>query len=169
MNDHLTEPKVWNPETLEFVPIVCDQADHVSRDYAASQLELQRVRWTSDIQKHTITALRALISEGTLTKTEALETYNTIADHNGWANIEAITSTYTVEVCYNSDIVLTVSGVEADTEEEATAEVLENLEVDNVRVKFDVSYGDYADEADVWIYDFDPTEDLSAVATEEYN
>ena len=169
MNDHLTEPKVWNPETSEFVPVVCDQADHVSRDYAASQLELQRVRWTSDIQKHTITALRALISEGTLTKTEALETYNTIADHNGWANIEAITSTYTVEVCYNGDIVLTVSGVEADTEEEATAEVLENLEVDNVRVKFDVSYGDYADEADVWIYDFDTTEDLSAVATEEYN
>jgi len=115
------------------------------------------------------TALRALISEGTLTKTEALETYNTIADHNGWANIEAITSTYTVEVCFNGDIVLTVSGVEADTEEEATAEVLENLEVDNVRLKFDVSYGDYADEADVWVYDFDATEDLSAVATEEYN
>lgn len=169
MNDHLTEPKVWNPETSEFVPVVCDQADHVSRDYAASQLELQRVRWTDNTQKQTLTALRALISEGTLTKTEALETYNTIADHNGWANIEAITSTYTVEVCYNGDIVLTVSGVEADTEEEATAEVLENLEVDNVRVKFDVSYGDYADEADVWIYDFDPTDDLSAVATEEYN
>ena len=169
MNDHLTEPKVWNPETSEFVPVVCDQADHVSRDYAASQLELQRVRWTDNTQKQTLTALRALISEGTLTKTEALETYNTIADHNGWANIEAITSTYTVEVCFNGDIVLTVSGVEADTEEEATAEVLENLEVDNVRVKFDVSYGDYADEADVWIYDFDPTDDLSAVATEEYN
>jgi len=169
MNDHLTEPKIWNPETSEFVPVVCDQADHVSRDSVASQLELERIRWTDNVQKRTLTALRALTSEGTLTKTEALETYNTIADHNGWANIEAITSTYTVEVCYNGDIVLTVSGVEADTEEEATAEVLENLEVDNVRVKFDVSYGDYADEADVWIYDFDPTDDLSAVATEEYN
>ena len=169
MNDYLTEPKVWNPETSEFVPVVCDQADHVSRDSVASQLELERVRWTSNIQKHTLTALRALTSEGTLTKTEALETYNTIADHNGWANIEAITSTYTVEVCYNGDVVLTVSGVEADTEEEATAEVLENLEVDNVRLKFDVSYGDYADEADVWIYDFDPSDELSAVATEEYN
>ena len=169
MNDYLAEPKVWNPETSEFVPVVCDQADHVSRDSVASQLELERIRWTDNVQKRTLTALRALTSEGTLTKTEALETYNTIADHNGWANIEAITSTYTVEVCYNGDIVLTVSGVEADTEEEATAEVLENLEVDNVRVKFDVSYGDYADEADVWIYDFDPTDDLSAVATEEYN
>ena len=169
MNDYLTEPKVWNPETSEFVPVVCDQADHVSRDSVASQLELQRVRWTYDIQKQTLNALRALISPYTLTKEVALEIYNTIADHNGWANIEAITSIYTVEVCYNGDIVLTVSGVEADTEEEATAEVLENLEVDNVRLKFDVSYGDYADEADVWIYDFDPTEDLSAVATEEYN
>ena len=169
MNDYLAEPKVWNPETSEFVPVVCDQADHVSRDSVASQLELERIRWTDNVQKRTLTALRALTSEGTLTKTEALETYNTIADHNGWANIEALTSTYTVEVCYNGDVVLTVSGVEADTEEEATAEVLENLEVDNVRVKFDVSYGDYADEADVWIYDFDPTDDLSAVATEEYN
>ena len=169
MNDYLAEPKVWNPETSEFVPVVCDQADHVSLDSVASQLELERIRWTDNVQKRTLTALRALTSEGTLTKTEALETYNTIADHNGWANIEAITSTYTVEVCYNGDVVLTVSGVEADTEEEATAEVLENLEVDNVRVKFDVSYGDYADEADVWIYDFDPTDDLSAVATEEYN
>ena len=169
MNDYLAEPKVWNPETSEFVPVVCDQADHVSRDSVASQLELERIRWTDNVQKRTLTALRALTSEGTLTKTEALETYNTIADHNGWANIEAITSTYTVEVCYNGDVVLTVSGVEADTEEEATAEVLENLEVDNVRLKFDVSYGDYADEADVWVYDFDPTDDLSAVATEEYN
>ena len=169
MNDHLTEPKIWNPETSEFVPVVCDQADHISRDSVASQLELERIRWTDNVQKRTLTALRALISEGTLTKTEALETYNTIADHNGWANIEAITSTYTVEVCYNGDIVLTVSGVEADTEEEATAEVLENLEVDNVRLKFDVSYGDYADH--VWIarYDFDPSDELSAVATEEYN
>ena len=169
MNDYLAEPKVWNPETSEFVPVVCDQADHVSRDSVASQLELERIRWTDNVQKRTLTALRALTSEGTLTKTEALETYNTIADHNGWANIEAITSTYTVEVCYNGDVVLTVSGVEADTEEEATAEVLENLEVDNVRLKFDVSYGDYADEADVWIYDFDPSDELSAVATEEYN
>ena len=169
MNDYLAEPKVWNPETSEFVPVVCDQADHVSRDSVASQLELERIRWTDNVQKRTLTALRALTSEGTLTKTEALETYNTIADHNGWANIEAITSTYTVEVCYNGDVVLTVSGVEADTEEEATAEVLENLEVDNVRVKFDVSYGDYADH--VWIarYDFDPSDELSAVATEEYN
>lgn len=162
MNDYLTE-------TSEFVPVVCDQADHVSRDSVASQLELQRARWTYTIQKRTLTALRALISEGTLTKTEALETYNTIADHNGWASIEAVISTYTVEVCYNGDIVLTVSGIEANTEEEATAEVLENLEVDKVRLKFDVSYGDYADEADVWLYDFDPTEELSAVATEEYN
>ena len=169
MNDYLAEPKVWNPETSEFVPVVCDQADHVSRDSVASQLELERIRWTDNVQKRTLTALRALTSEGTLTKTEALETYNTIADHNGWANIEAITSTYTVEVCYNGDVVLTVSGVEADTEEEATAEVLENLEVDNVRLKFDVSYGDYADH--VWIarYDFDPSDELSAVATEEYN
>ena len=169
MNDYLAEPKVWNPETSEFVPVVCDQADHVSRDSVASQLELERIRWTDNVQKRTLTALRALTSEGTLTKTEALETYNTIADHNGWANIEAITSTYTVEVCYNGDVVLTVSGVEADTEEEATAEVLENLEVDNVRLKFDVSYGDYVDH--VWIarYDFDPSDELSAVATEEYN
>ena len=158
---------------LVTAPVVCDQTDHLTRAnayaLADSRVELSRIQWTNTVQKHTITALRALTSEGTLTKTEALETYNTIADHNGWANIEAITSTYTVEVCYNGDVVLTVSGVEADTEEEATAEVLENLEVDNVRVKFDVSYGDYADEADVWIYDFDPTDDLSAVATEEYN
>ena len=158
---------------LVTAPVVCDQTDHLTRAnayaLADSRVELSRIQWTNTVQKHTITALRALTSEGTLTKTEALETYNTIADHNGWANIEAITSTYTVEVCYNGDIVLTVSGVEADTEEEATAEVLENLEVDNVRLKFDVSYGDYADEADVWVYDFDPTDDLSAVATEEYN
>ena len=158
---------------LVTAPVVCDQTDHLTRAnayaLADSRVELSRIQWTNTVQKHTITALRALTSEGTLTKTEALETYNTIADHNGWANIEAITSTYTVEVCYNGDVVLTVSGVEADTEEEATAEVLENLEVDTVRLKFDVSYGDYADEADVWIYDFDPTDDLSAVATEEYN
>jgi hypothetical protein len=151
-------------------PVVCNQADHITSAnayaIADSRVELSRIQWTESVQKNTLTALRGLISEGTLTKYEALDTYNAIAINNGWATVDTITSTFTVEVCYNSDVVLTVEGVEADSEEEATAEVLGNLEIDNVRVKFDVSYGDYADEADVYIYDFDPTDELDAVATE---
>ena len=151
-------------------PVVCDQADHLTRAnayaLADSRVELSRIQWTTNVQKHTISALRQLVSEGTLTRDEALETYNTIADHNGWANIESITATYTVEVCYQGDVILTVPEVEADSEEEATAEVLANLEIDSVRVKFDVSYGDYSDQADVWIYDFDPTDEIEAIATE---
>lgn len=155
---------------VTIAPVVCDQADHLTRAnanaLANALVEVERIRWTDSVQKNTLTALRGLVAEGTLTKYEAVETYNAIAINNGWATIENITSTYTVEVCYNSNVVLTVEGVEADSEEEATAEVLGNLEIDNVRVKFDVSYGDYADEADVFLYDFDPTDDLDAVATE---
>lgn len=155
---------------VTIAPVVCDQADHITRANAHAlvnaQVDIERIRWTDSVQKNTLTALRGLVAEGTLTKYEAVETYNAIAINNGWACIENITSTYTVEVCYNSDVVLTVEGVEADSEEEATAEVLANLEIDNVRVKFDISYGDHADEADVWVYDFDPTDDLDAVATE---
>ena len=151
---------------LVTAPVVCDQADHISRDSVASQLELQRIRWTDTVQKRTITALRALISEGTLTHYEALETYNTIADHNGWANIESISITYTVEVCYHGDVVLTVYGVEANDDDSACNQVLENLEVDNTRLKFEVSYGEYSDQAEVYVYEFD-TDALSAVASEE--
>ena len=155
---------------VTIAPVVCDQADHITRAnayaIADSRVELSRIQWTTTVQKNTLTALRGLVDEGTLTKYEAVETYNAIALNNGWASIENITSTFTVEVCYQGNVVLTVEGVEADDEEEATAEVLSNLEVDNIRLKFDVSYGDYADEADVWLYDFDPTDELDAVATE---
>jgi len=150
-------------------PVVCDQTDHISRAnafaLADSRVELSRIQWTTNVQKGAISALRQLIGEGTLTHDEALETYNTIADHNGWANIEKITSTYSVEVCYEGNVILTVPNVEAESEEEATAEVLENLEIDNVRLKFEVSYGDTTDYADVWVYDFD-TDLLEAVASE---
>ena len=151
-------------------PVVCDQTDHISRAnafaLADSRVELSRIQWTTDVQKNTITALRGLVSEGTLTRYEAVETYNAIAINNGWATIENITSTFTVEVCYEGNVILTVPNVEAESEDEACAEVLENLEVDNVRLKFDVSYGDHADYADVWVYDFD-TDLLSAVASED--
>jgi len=117
-------------------PVVCDQTDHISRAnafaLADSRVELSRIQWTTDVQKNTITALRGLVSEGTLTRYEAVETYNAIAINNGWATIENITSTFTVEVCYEGNVILTVPNVEAESEEEATAEVLENLEIDNV-------------------------------------
>ena len=155
---------------VTIAPVVCDQADHITRANAIaladSRAELSRIQWTTTVQKNTLTALRALITEGTLTRYEATETYNSIADYNGWANVDTVTSTYTVEVCYEGNVILTVPNVEAESEEEATAEVLENLEVDNVRLKFDVSYGDHADYADVWVYDLD-TDLISAVASED--
>jgi hypothetical protein len=151
---------------LVTAPVVCDQADHISPDYVASQLEIDRIRLVHRVQVNTTTALRTLISDGTLTRGEALETYNTIADHNGWANIDFISTTFTVKVCYNGDIVLTVCGVEADDDESACTQVLANIEVDNTRLNFDISYGDYADSADVWVYSFE-TDALSAVASEE--
>jgi hypothetical protein len=151
---------------LVTAPVVCDQADHISRANADALASAGRLMWTINVQKGITTALRALISEGTLTHYEALETYNTIADHNGWANIESISTTFTVEVCYNGDVVLTVYGVQADDDDSACNQVLENLEVDNTRLKFEVSYGDYADQAEVYVYEFD-TDALSAVASEE--
>lgn len=153
-------------EDVVTAPVVCDQPEHISRNEVPALLELHRIRWVDTVQKNTLTALRGLVSNGTLTRYEAVDTYNAIADQNGWANVENITSTYTVEVCYQSDVVLTVEGVEADSEEEASNQVLENLEIDNIRLQFDISYGDYADQADVWVYDFDPTDELTAEATE---
>jgi hypothetical protein len=154
---------------VTIAPVVCDQADHITRAnanaLANAQVEVERIRWTDSVQKNTLTALRGLISEGTLTKYEALDTYNAIAINNGWATIETITSTFTVEVCYEGNVVLTVPEVEADSAEEATAEVLANLEVDNIRLKFEVSYGDHVDYADVWVYDFD-TDLIEAIAEE---
>jgi len=80
-------------------PVVCDQTDHISRANAIAladaRAELSRIQWTTDVQKNTITALRGLVSEGTLTRYEAVETYNAIAINNGWATIENITSTFT--------------------------------------------------------------------------
>ena len=152
---------------METTPIVCDQPDHIDRAKYRSMLELERIQWATDVQDGIKRAIRACVSDGTLTRDEALETYNKIAFYNGWAEIEAITSTYTVEVTYYSDVILTVEGVEADDEDSACNEVLENLEIDNVKRTFDVSYGDTYDSAEVWVYDNDFTDGLSAQATEE--
>jgi len=162
-------------DTEQFsAPVVCDQQDHVSREMFDSILEQTRkvtiARMDREYEAGVLGALRSLVNDGELYAKYALEAYNRIADVCGWDIRDNIMATYTVTVSHDGDDVLTVEGVEADSPEEATAMVLEHLEVSNINMTFTLSYnGEEAEgSAPIW-NDSMVIDGLDAEAYEEGN
>jgi len=156
-------------DTEQFsAPVVCDQQDHISRSSVDSLLDVAREsatrRTDARIQEGVITALRNLVKEGELYSKYATEAYNAIAEQVGWDIRDSIAATYLVTVHYDGDEVLRVEGVEADSEEEATSKVLENVEVSNVVMSFTISYG--SDEESVESAIWDDSEIIDAIDAE---
>lgn len=75
-------------------------------------------------------AMREAISEGFVTKDEAVSVYNLIADKCGWTNVMSFPTHFTVTVEYDGYEIATFHDVEAENEDKAVEEVLENMEVE---------------------------------------
>ena len=76
---------------------------------------------------------------GSMAKEDALSIFNGLADALGWDTVTSIGSTYTVTVSINDLEVGTFDNVEADDEDDAVAQVLENLDAE---LSMEVSFGD---------------------------
>lgn len=90
------------------------------------------------------TTFRDEVREGNMERDYATALYNTIAEKVGGVTVESIGGLYTVEVSYEGDVIMSVEGVEASDEDDATEQVSEGISVDDVTIHFTVSYnGDY--------------------------
>jgi hypothetical protein len=157
-------------EVVAVAPIVCDQPDHISRTLLDDYIKRAREGANLIIERNTIRALRNLVSNGELYKDKATDVYNAIADENGWDNIDSIQATFDVHVSYEGDHIFTATGVEADDEDSACETVLENLEISNVSISFDIEYDTDSECPSVSIWDDSFIRDsLTATADEVEN
>ena len=95
---------------------------------------------------------------GSMSKEDALGIYNGLADALGWDTVDSIASTYSVTVYVDGDEVGTFDEVEADDEDSACAEVIENVEIEAtmfIRLNYNGSHRE--DEREVSVYDLDIT------------
>ena len=124
-----------------------DLSRHAQR--AKDNLSLQ-------LAESTLNAIRYLVSESTLDRDTAVEVYNRIAHNNGWDTIDSINRKYNVTVYYKGSYIGEFTDVEADDEDSAQNDVLENMEVE-ASLSITLSYGNdsVSDEVDIDPYDLD--------------
>lgn len=73
---------------------------------------------------------------GSMTKEDALELFNKIADACGWDTADKIGSTYSVEILIQGNTVLTLDEVEADDEHDAEQIVMDDLNFEDIELSF---------------------------------
>lgn len=106
-------------------------------------------------------------AESTMSKEDALNIFNGLAEALGWDTIESIATKFTVLVNYLGNTVAEFSGVEADSDDEAIEKVMSGLEVVDAELSLRLSYDNDTCYEQVDIsYDFD-TDDLEYSAEED--
>ena len=131
-----------------------------------SDLQYQVVRRGRQIQEQTYEACKGMLGE--VDDESMVSIYNTIAEANGWATIEAFTKQFTVTVMYQGQEVAMFQDVEAEDEDSACEDVLENMSVDSCTVSLSISYGNKSEDAEVEISSWDlDTDEFTAEANEQ--
>lgn len=87
---------------------------------------------------------RSEVVESNMERDYATGLYNTIASKVGGVTINSIGGLYTVEIFYDSNLIMTVEDIEADDEDEACDTVRDGISIDDVTLSFTISHnGDY--------------------------
>lgn len=121
----------------------------------------------------TLDVLRDKVTNEVVTEAQGLEIYNAIGEKVGstsWPTLDTLIRTWTVTVSYLYENVLEVTDVKADTEEDAIAEVEDNLSIHNARLTFDIEYdgeGRTSDSVEVDYDDGDIINNLEFSAEEQ--
>lgn len=110
---------------------------------------------------------KSQIRDGHLGREYATMLYNELAEACGWDSVSGIASTYSVDVIYNNDVIGTFEGIEADSEDEATDKVMDDLEVTDAVLSFTVSCGSDSLQGEIYPDTYDIATDLELRATEE--
>ena len=118
----------------------------------------------NSLQDKAIKWFRSEVREGTMAKDDALGIYNGLATALGWDTVESVGALYTVVVSYNGNTIAEIEDIEADDSDSAESEVRYNLEVTDVEVTFEVTYGDHTyNETVNNTYEFDDEFEYQAV------
>lgn len=119
---------------------------------------------TNSLQSKAINHFRSEVRNGSIDKDVALDIYNGLAEALGWNTVDSITPLFTVVVSYNGNTIAEIEDIEADDTDSAEAEVRYNLEVTDVEVTFEVTYGDHTyNETVNTTYEFDDEFEYQAV------
>jgi hypothetical protein len=110
---------------------------------------------------------KSQIRDGHLGREYATMLYNELAEACGWDSVSGIASTYSVDVIYNNDVIGTFEGIEADSEDEASDKVMDDLEVTDAVLSFTVSCGSDSLQGEIYPDTYDIATDLELRATEE--
>jgi hypothetical protein len=119
---------------------------------------------TNDLQDKAIKWFRNEVREGNMAQDDATGIYNGLAEALGWATVDSITAMFTVVVSYNGMTIAEIEDIEAEDADSAEDEVRGELNVDDVEVTFNVSYGNnsYSETVNT-TYEFDGEFEYQAV------
>lgn len=111
---------------------------------------------------------RSEVSESNMERDYATGLYNTIAEKIGGNTIESIGGVYSVEVTYDSTVVMVLNNIEADDEDEACDKARDGIEVDDVSISFTLCYeGEYEQVETSYDRAYTIQDNLEYSATEE--
>lgn len=124
--------------------------------YTLEEVKVQResasAQQTGRIAEITLDVLRDKVTNDVVNEEQALDIYNSISSAVGstdWPTVDTIVQTWRVTVTYQYETVLEVNDVEATSEEDAIAEVRDNLSIESARLSFELSYsGEAGDSSD---------------------
>lgn len=140
---------VINGETVYTLEEVKDQ-----RANASAQQTIHLANVTLDV-------LRDKVTNDVVNEEQALDIYNSISSAVGstdWPTVDTIVQTWTVTVTYQYETVLEVNDIKATSEDEAIAEVRDNLSIDRARLSFDIEYDGEGSANDSHDLEFDSDE-----------
>ena len=132
--------------------------------YTSEEVQTQKQYATRDEQGRiadlTLDVLRDKVTSDVLTEDQALDVYNSIsaAVAGNWPTVDTIVQTWTVTVTYQYETVLEVNDIKATSEDEAIAEVRDNLSIDSARLSFDIQYDGEGSANDSHDLEFDSDE-----------
>jgi hypothetical protein len=107
------------------------------------------------------------VIEGNLDHDYALGLYNEIAQMCGFDEVDAIRRTYSATVSYQGEVVLELTSIEANDEDDAKDKIESDLTVEEATLSFTVSYGMDSQSADVAYSDSDILAELEVEVEEE--
>ena len=127
--------------------VVAKTTEALNEAYAQAELRIQRTKdnLNATVAEKLLDTLKESVSDGICEADYALELYNYVAKHMDWTTLDKWTSTYTVTVSFNGDVVAEIEGVDGSDEDEAKEYVSDNIELWNVDAvaTFRVNGNDY--------------------------
>lgn len=158
MQDQPTAEQLQLFYTYEEVEAKIKEA--LTGSYTAEDLALHAQRSNDNksyqLSQSTLSAMKELVSEGTLDHDTAVEVYNAIAGNNGWTTIEALTKKFRVSVSYKGYEIGAFEDIEADDSDKAIEYVCDNV-MESHSIEFSLELdGEYIqDKVDIDPFDID--------------